>query len=262
MNLFLIFALLLILARADDFYLRLNREKDPAPGDKLLTQKGWLQIKSELGRGAYGTVFEAEWEKPGKALDRNPHVALKINRKATKKEFRDEYKLMKLMDGVKGFPRVYGYLLEGDKMYYFMDLVGESLFKILEQQGSFPEEWVLDFALQLLDRLAALHERGYVMVDLNPGNICRDVNGKVSLIDLGKAGDFKREGLSRKSDLLDFMDHVHMLSCTGRADRKRLSKWMEPAKNYVASLGSDEKPDYARLAHLLTSNAPHAYLPH
>jgi serine/threonine-protein kinase len=70
--------------------------------------------------------------------------------------------------------------------YLMMEFVkGEMLSKIIER-GPLPLDKALQYALQIVDALAAAHARGVIHRDLKPGNIIIKMNG-VKALDFGLA---------------------------------------------------------------------------
>lgn len=165
--------------------------------------------------------------------------------------------------------------MDGDFQYVVMQFVGKSLdYKLREWKNRAPSRFVLPMALQLLDRLRALHEKGYLMNDLHLGNICLDESeGKVYLIDLAYAIRYQIKGKhipdiplfpfkfsrSRRDELKWFL-RLLVKSITGTLywrDTpiedvcKDHTAWLKPAFAYVYKLEFEADPDYNHLAYLL-----------
>jgi serine/threonine protein kinase len=74
--------------------------------------------------------------------------------------------------------------------FLVLELVeGETLAERLKS-GPIPLDEVLQIAVQILDALAAAHERGIIHRDLKPANIKRTPEGKVKVLDFGLAKAF------------------------------------------------------------------------
>ncbi len=71
--------------------------------------------------------------------------------------------------------------------YYVMELIeGKSLAKTMgEQQRPFSEQEVREMLPQILSALGGVHAKGIFHLDLKPGNILRDDDGHLWLIDFG-----------------------------------------------------------------------------
>ena len=91
-----------------------------------------------------------------------------------------------------------------DYIYVVMDHVeGQSLDKIVREQGPQSEVDVQNWMLQICDALEYLHSQNPPVVyrDMKPGNIMLRPDGNVKLIDLGVAREYKD---SAKSDTIAF----------------------------------------------------------
>jgi hypothetical protein len=83
-----------------------------------------------------------------------------------------EYGMMRLMQGVPGFPQLYGGSFDSIPQHYVMELLGVDLKSYLgAQPGHVVERTKLvGLAHQMVDRLEAMHERGIVMYDIHLKN--------------------------------------------------------------------------------------------
>ena len=83
--------------------------------------------------------------------------------------------------------RVHDLFRENETAYYVMDYVdGKSLSEIMNQNGSpMKEGEVWGLMPQLFDALSAAHKKDILHLDIKPGNILMDAEGKVVLIDFG-----------------------------------------------------------------------------
>ena len=82
--------------------------------------------------------------------------------------------------------KIYDLFEENDTYYYIMDYIdGESLADRLKRQGAMPEREAMQVLNSLLDALSAVHAAGFTHMDIKPGNIMRDRQGKMYLIDFG-----------------------------------------------------------------------------
>lgn len=88
--------------------------------------------------------------------------------------------------------RVHDLFEENGTAYYVMDFLdGESLSAQMRKQGHpFTEQEVMDFTDQVLDALDAIHQENIWHLDLKPGNIMTDRNGRAVLIDFGASKQF------------------------------------------------------------------------
>lgn len=88
--------------------------------------------------------------------------------------------------------RVYDLFEENGTAYYVMDfLQGQSLSAQMKQRGMpFSEAEVKDFTLQTMDALQTIHSENIWHLDLKPGNMMTDGQGRVVLIDFGASKQF------------------------------------------------------------------------
>lgn len=64
---------------------------------------------------------------------------------------------------------------------------GEDLRTILQRHGKFAPREAAEIIEQICHGLQAAHEQGIIHRDLKPGNIMRDQNGRIVLMDFGLA---------------------------------------------------------------------------
>ena len=92
--------------------------------------------------------------------------------------------------------RVHDMFEENNTVYYVMDFIdGSSLNKIMNQQGHpFTEAQSTDILLQMCDALRCIHAQKLWHMDIKPGNIMMDGNGKCTLIDFGASKQTDPDG--------------------------------------------------------------------
>ncbi len=145
------------------------------------------EILAKIGSGAMGTVFKARQKKMGRI------VALKVLRPslARNEHFVDRLRREARIVGSLSHPNIVaGYDLgeEGGYHFFVMELVrGDSLKQLLAEWGMFPEEQVLDVAIQACEALDHAFERGIIHRDIKPGNILINQENRVKLTDMGLA---------------------------------------------------------------------------
>jgi eukaryotic-like serine/threonine-protein kinase len=93
---------------------------------------------------------------------------------------------------------VYDYFNETDRSYLVLEFIrGKDLESLLnEQQDFFPQEKVVDWALQICDVLSYLHGQKpdpIIFRDMKPSNVMLDPHGRIRLIDFGIAKVFQSE---------------------------------------------------------------------
>lgn len=125
------------------------------------------RIKEKLGAGSFGTVYLAMDISTGNL------VAVKIEPGRTQHpQLMHEAKILKAMQGVIGFPKLYWYGQLGDCVAMVMERLGPTLDAVFCSWGKryFPVNLVAMFGIQLLKRLRALHEAGFIHRDVKPEN--------------------------------------------------------------------------------------------
>lgn len=93
-------------------------------------------------------------------------------------------------------PKVYDYFTQGDQVYLVQEFVkGNDLETVLNASEDFlPQETVLEYALQIVDVLAHLHNHKplpIVFRDLKPSNVMLTDDNRIVLIDFGIAKVFQ-----------------------------------------------------------------------
>ena len=92
--------------------------------------------------------------------------------------------------------RVHDLFEENGTAYYVMDLIdGSSLSQVMkEQQRPFTEDEVVNIVLNIADALEAVHALPLQHLDIKPGNIMRDKQGRIYLIDFGACKQIGADG--------------------------------------------------------------------
>lgn len=145
------------------------------------------EILARVGSGAMGTVFKARQ----KHLERI--VALKVLKPALARDARYVERLereARIVAKLNHANIVTAYDLghEGGYHYFVMEFVeGRSLRQLLGEWGAFPEQQVLDVAIQVTEALAHAFDCGIIHRDIKPGNILIDQDGRAKLTDMGLA---------------------------------------------------------------------------
>lgn len=158
------------------------------------------RITAFAGGGQMGVVYRAEeiglsdgrsWAIKELRLDAmdSARVAQEL--------FRNEGQTLASLDH-PGLPRVVDFFVEQGRWYLVMDFIeGRNLLQELDArgEGAVPEALVLDWALQISEVLAYLHQQAPPIVfrDVKPSNAMLSPNGRVKLIDFGIARKFKPE---------------------------------------------------------------------
>ena len=188
----------------------LGKNKKP-PTVKFSDLIGGCRIIRELGRGAMGTVYEAE------QIDVGRSVALKIipleRSQSAIERFEIEAKAMGRVDHPNITP-VYSYGHDKKFAFIVMKLIhGASVYDLQHGRADYRLQYWLNeiqkdwnqfanFGWSIASGLQHAHDRGMVHRDIKPANIILDREGKVWITDFGLAKIF---------------DHQRSLSITGDA---------------------------------------------
>ena len=161
------------------------------------------RIVGTLGVGGFSSVYQARdmrFPNVTKLCAVKEMVNLapdpKIREMATK-TFEREASILATLDH-PAIVNVYDYFSEGDRSYLVLEFIrGKDLESLLNEKNEFfPEARVLDWAIQICDVLAYLHNHKpdrIVFRDVKPSNVMLDPHGRIRLIDFGIAKLFQSE---------------------------------------------------------------------
>lgn len=150
----------------------------------LVRRWGPFELRAELGKGAFGTVYRAWDPRVGR------EVALKLlharhDPETSPDESIAEARLLAGVDHPNVVP-VYGADVHDGVAGIWTKLVaGKTLKDLLVEQGPFSGSEAAQIGQHLCDALAAVHRRGVVHRDLKAQNVMREVGGAIVLMDFG-----------------------------------------------------------------------------
>ena len=175
------------------------------PGDILGNRYEVLEI---LGEGGMGTVYKAS------DIELSRTIALKVIRPelASKPEILQRFKqelILARQVTDRNVIRIFD-LGEADGIKFItMEYVeGESLYQILRRQGKLSVDETIEVMKQMLSGLQAAHREGVIHRDLKPGNIMRDAQGRVVVMDFGLARSLGGDGMTRSGAMLGTMEYM------------------------------------------------------
>ena len=182
-----------------------------APGGALTPGSvlgGRYEILELLGEGGMGAVYKAK----DTAVDRL--IALKLIRPdlagnpAILQRFKQELVLARQVTH-RNVIRIYD-LGEADGLKFItMEYVeGQDLRSLLRKQGKFPVAEAVSIAEQVLAGLQAAHAEGVIHRDLKPGNIMRDPQGRIVVMDFGLARTQGGDGLTQTGMMVGTMEYM------------------------------------------------------
>lgn len=157
---------------------------------------GKYKILNKVGQGGMSVVYLAMNERA------NKQWAIKEVRKDGTQNFEvvkqglvAETDILKKLSH-PSLPSIIDVIDRDDTFLIVMDYIeGNSLSKALEEYGAQPQEYVIEWGIQLCDVLSYLHTRKPPIIyrDMKPANVMLKPDGTVSLIDFGTAREFKSD---------------------------------------------------------------------
>jgi eukaryotic-like serine/threonine-protein kinase len=184
----------------------------PTPGSTLL-QTGTMigsryEIMQVLGEGGMGAVYKA------KDLELNRIIALKVIRPelASNPEILQRFKqelILARQVTDRNVIRIFDLGDAGGIRFITMEYVeGQTLHQILRKQGKLPVPESMEIMRQMLSGLQAAHREGVIHRDLKPGNIMRDAQSRIVVMDFGLARSLAGDGMTRTGTMLGTMEYM------------------------------------------------------
>jgi eukaryotic-like serine/threonine-protein kinase len=129
-------------------------------------------VRSVLGEGGMGTVYEAEHLAIGRLVAVKVLHPAQARKRVAVRRFHQEARAA----GAIGHPNIcevydLGTLDDGSPYLVMEKLVGETLADRIGSEGGLPFDEVIDILTQVLSGLVAAHEKGIVHRDIKPENI-------------------------------------------------------------------------------------------
>jgi serine/threonine-protein kinase len=150
-----------------------------------MTRIAHYRILEKIGEGAMGVVFLAE----DMRLDRRVALKVLVHEKpdgSRGKRFEREAKAIAALNH-PNILSIYDYGREGDQPYIAMELLdGRTLRQVLDE-GALPLRKALGYGLEIVEGLAAAHDKGISHRDLKPANVFITRDDRVKILDFGLA---------------------------------------------------------------------------
>ena len=169
---------------------------------------GRYELVALLGEGGMGAVYKA------KDIELDREVALKVIKPELAEHpeilqrFKQELILARQVTD-RNVIRIFDIGEAGRTKFITMEyLEGENLHQILKQRGKLDVAEAVDIMEQVASGLAAAHREGIIHRDLKPGNIMRDKNGRVVVMDFGLARTFGGDGMTRAGAMLGTIEYM------------------------------------------------------
>ena len=177
---------------------------------------GRYEILQLLGEGGMGAVYKA------RDVELEREVALKVIRPEMAEHpeilqrFKQELILARQITD-RNVIRIFDIGEAGKTKFITMEyLEGENLHQILKRQGKLEVAEAIAIMEQAASGLAAAHREGIIHRDLKPGNIMRDKNGRVVVMDFGLARTFSGDGMTRTGAMLGTIEYMSPEQAQGK----------------------------------------------
>ncbi|CAD8153908.1 unnamed protein product [Paramecium pentaurelia] len=157
---------------------------NPQQQSKTKVFNNQYSIVKKLSSGSFGVVFL------GQDIISKQDVAIKVEKEENEevKSLDREVQIIKILDGVEGFPKYYW---SGEDLGYnilVIQLLGKDLAFHFKQLKKFNLKSVLTIGIQAVNLLERAHSKGVIHRDLKPENMMLGVGNEISklyLIDFG-----------------------------------------------------------------------------
>jgi eukaryotic-like serine/threonine-protein kinase len=184
-----------------------------SPSASALLQPGILlgnryQIIHMLGEGGMGAVYKA------KDIELDRVIALKVIRPelASNPEILQRFKqelILARQVTDRNVIRIFDLGEANGIRFITMEYVeGESLYHILRRQGKVPVNEAVEMMRQMLSGLQAAHREGVIHRDLKPGNIMRDSQGRIVVMDFGLARSLEGGGMTLTGTMMGTLEYM------------------------------------------------------
>jgi len=174
------------------------------------------EIIKTLGEGGMGAVYKAR----DRELDRE--VALKVIRPELANDpqilqrFKQELILARQVTD-RNIIRIFDLGEDGRTKFITMEYIeGQNLHQLLSQRGKLEAAEAVNIMEQVAAGLAAAHREGIIHRDLKPGNIMRDANGRVVVMDFGLARTVRGEGMTQTGAMMGTIEYMSPEQAQGK----------------------------------------------
>jgi tRNA A-37 threonylcarbamoyl transferase component Bud32 len=176
-----------------------------------------FDIEKELGSGAMGAVYRAQWTQNGKVKQ----VALKVvalgllGNEGAMARFEREANILKQLR----HPHIVKLFATGSYRktpFIAMEFIdGEPLDRALARRGRLSWEEVITYGKQLCSALQYAHEKGIIHRDLKPSNLMITHEGVLKLTDFGIAKDTDLTALTGQNSTIGTASYMSPEQCKG-----------------------------------------------
>jgi serine/threonine protein kinase len=215
---------------------------------KLL--KNRYKIFEELGSGGFGKTYKAEDTEKFNEICVIKQFAPQVQgitalEKATELFELEARQLQKLGEHPQ-IPTLLAYFEESQRLYLVQQLIdGHNLSQEIQRQGTYNEQKIWDFLLQLLEVIKIVHQHKVIHRDIKPENIIRrHSDGKLVLIDFGASKQLTQSIMAPNATII---------GSPGYSPQEQLESGKADATTDLYSLGTT-------CIHLLTGIHPYNLL--
>ena len=146
------------------------------------------KLENKIGDGSFGSVYQ------GTNIRSREKVAIKIEPSDSNcKSLKNETRVYQYLNNCQGVPMIRWFGTELNVNYMVIDYLGISLTEMVKKNGHFNIKQLCFLAIQMLDILQSIHNKGMIHRDIKPDNFLTDpISGinKIYLIDYGVCKTF------------------------------------------------------------------------
>ena len=171
------------------------------------------KLMKRIGSGAFGLIFSA------KNVNTDEVVAVKLEPTAQTDTLTHEAAVLQHLSNIPGIPTLRYYGIPDHNRYMVIDLFDKTLQTVsYEHKKAVPVTLVREYALQIMQILYAVHEKGFVHRDIKPENFMTKctTDGTLYLIDFGLARTYiDSETKAHRANRIRIADAEGKISITG-----------------------------------------------
>ena len=170
------------------------------------------KLIKRIGSGAFGLIFSA------KNVNTDEIVAIKLEPTTQADTLTHEAAVLQHLSGTPGIPTLRYYGIPDHNRYMVIDLYDKTLQTVsYEHKKAVPVAVVRSYALQIMQILSAVHEKGFVHRDIKPENfMTKCADGTLYLIDFGLARTYiDSETKTHRTNKIRVADTEGKMSVTG-----------------------------------------------
>jgi hypothetical protein len=150
------------------------------------------KIIEKIREGSFGAIFKCE------NIRTNELVAIKFEEKyAISKTLKNEARIYQYLGKIDGFPQLKMFGSTQTHNYLVVNLLGESLAKMIQYYKALSLKTVLLLGIQIISRVQTLHSKHLLHRDIKPDNFLFGINSstnKLFLIDFGFSKRYNYDG--------------------------------------------------------------------